>query len=130
MEAGNLYPFRYCFKGLGEVFNPQRRPWIDMTHADTEKIKQQIKQCPSGALSYIVNEKQIVATPQPIKEEVKRTTIECLENGPYIVRETITIKKPDGTEETRAGSTALCRCGASASKPFCDGSHNKVGFQG
>ncbi len=120
-----------CFKGLGEVFNPQRRPWIEMSHADTEKIKQQIHQCPSGALSYTVNEKEPVLSPLPdVKEDVKLTTIECLKNGPYLVRETITIKKADGTEETRVGSTALCRCGASASKPFCDGSHGKIGFEG
>ena len=102
-----------------------------MSHADIEKIKQQIHRCPSSALSYIINKKQLKTGPLPeVKKDVKRTTIRCLKNGPYLVREIITIKKPDGTEETREGSTALCRCGIPAIKPFCDGSHSKIGFEG
>jgi uncharacterized Fe-S cluster protein YjdI len=44
-----------CWKGLQEVFDPKRRPWIDANAADTEKIMAQIKKCPSGALSFEVN---------------------------------------------------------------------------
>jgi len=40
-----------CFKGLAEVFDPRRRPWIDMSQADTQRIMEQVKKCPSGALS-------------------------------------------------------------------------------
>jgi uncharacterized Fe-S cluster protein YjdI len=42
-----------CAKGLIEVFDPRRKPWIDMSLSDTATIKAQINQCPSGALSYI-----------------------------------------------------------------------------
>lgn len=120
-----------CFKGLGEVFNPKRRPWIDMSKADTEKIMNQIKQCPSGALSFTLNKKSQANLPLPeIKENVQLTTIECIQDGPYLIREMITIKKPDGAEETRVGSTALCRCGASKNKPYCDGSHLDINFKG
>jgi uncharacterized Fe-S cluster protein YjdI len=45
-----------CWTGLLEVFDPRKRPWIDMSKADTERIKQQVAQCPSGALSYFYNE--------------------------------------------------------------------------
>ncbi len=45
-----------CLKGLPEVFNPQRRPWIIMENSETNKIIEQIKKCPSGALSYSTNE--------------------------------------------------------------------------
>jgi uncharacterized Fe-S cluster protein YjdI len=41
-----------CFKGLGEVFDPRKRPWITLENSTTEKIINQIKKCPSGALSY------------------------------------------------------------------------------
>lgn len=41
-----------CWKGLGEVFKPGQRPWIDAQGASTERIIAQIRQCPSGALSY------------------------------------------------------------------------------
>jgi len=40
-----------CFKGLAEVFDPRRRPWIDMSKAETMEIIEQVKKCPSGALS-------------------------------------------------------------------------------
>ncbi len=40
-----------CVKGLGEVFDPHRKPWIDMSKAETQQIIDQVKKCPSGALS-------------------------------------------------------------------------------
>jgi uncharacterized Fe-S cluster protein YjdI len=40
-----------CAQGLREVFNPGRRPWIDLSQADTQQIIDQVKKCPSGALS-------------------------------------------------------------------------------
>jgi uncharacterized Fe-S cluster protein YjdI len=45
-----------CWKGLIEVFNPRERPWIKPEGAPTEKIIEQVKLCPSGALSYFLNE--------------------------------------------------------------------------
>lgn len=42
-----------CFKGLAPVFDPRRRPWIDMSQADTQTIIDQVKKCPSGALSIL-----------------------------------------------------------------------------
>lgn len=47
-----------CWKGLIEVFNPKQRPWIKMDGASTEKIIEQVKKCPSGALSYIYNKEK------------------------------------------------------------------------
>jgi len=40
-----------CAKGLAEVFDPRRRPWIDMSKAETRQIIDQVRKCPSGALS-------------------------------------------------------------------------------
>jgi uncharacterized Fe-S cluster protein YjdI len=45
----------HCVKGLPAVFNTTLKPWIDVSKADTEALVNQIKQCPSGALSYIRN---------------------------------------------------------------------------
>ena len=45
-----------CFRGLSAVFDPRRRPWITPEGATTEQIIGQIRQCPSGALSYHRNE--------------------------------------------------------------------------
>lgn len=44
-----------CFRGLGEVFHPQELPWITPEKSSTEKIIEQVKQCPSGALSFYMN---------------------------------------------------------------------------
>ena len=44
-----------CFKGLAEVFDPRRKPWIDISQAVTNAIIEQVKKCPSGALSIAVS---------------------------------------------------------------------------
>ena len=44
-----------CWKGLIQVFNPQQRPWIKIDGASTERIIEQVKKCPSGALSFVFN---------------------------------------------------------------------------
>lgn len=60
-----------------------------------------------------------------------KTTIKALPNGPFIVEGNFDVLSPDGTELAQGkGRVALCRCGASAGKPFCDGSHGRIGFQG
>lgn len=60
--------------------------------------------------------------------------ITCRPNGPYRVEApegSIELLNPDGTPIDLTGKTAfsLCRCGASVNKPFCDGTHSKIGFQ-
>ena len=47
-----------CFNGLGAVFHPKQLPWITPEHSTSEKIIEQVKKCPSGALSYYKNEGQ------------------------------------------------------------------------
>ncbi len=44
-----------CFRGLPEVFDPRRRPWVSIEGATTQRIVGQVRQCPSGALSYVMN---------------------------------------------------------------------------
>jgi uncharacterized Fe-S cluster protein YjdI len=56
-KAGVCVHSGKCVQGLGEVFNVSARPWINMEGAKTERIIKQVEQCPSGALSYIRNEK-------------------------------------------------------------------------
>ena len=51
-------------------------------------------------------------------------------NGPVLVKGRLKINLPGGGYEIKEGSTAFCRCGASENKPFCDGSHKKIDFQG
>jgi uncharacterized Fe-S cluster protein YjdI len=46
-----------CFSGLPEVFDPRRKPWIEPDRSETHTIIEQVKKCPSGALSFTVNKK-------------------------------------------------------------------------
>ena len=56
-------------------------------------------------------------------------TIEIIENGPYIVTGPVELKDDDGNVYPAKQRMVLCRCGASTTKPFCDGTHSKIGFQ-
>ena len=114
-----------CFNGLGNVFDPQKRPWITPEEGTTEQIIDQVKKCPSGALSYYMNSEE--------GDEVKvvaETIVETMPNGPLMVFGNVTIKDPNGNLTKKNNVTAFCRCGGSSNKPFCDGSHKKIGFQG
>lgn len=46
-----------CVKTLPQVYNPKEKPWIKAENASTQELKDQIEKCPSGALSYYMNEK-------------------------------------------------------------------------
>jgi CDGSH-type Zn-finger protein len=56
-------------------------------------------------------------------------TIKIRDNGPYIVEGEFKLTDMAGSE-IPLKKTALCRCGGSTTKPFCDGTHSKIGFQG
>jgi len=114
-----------CWKGLVSVFNPRERPWIKMDQATTEEIIAQVGKCPSGALSYFKNE----AAAEKTEEMNIDAVAEVTKNGPLMVYGNITVKHKDGTEVHKHRVTAFCRCGASANKPFCDGTHVKIGFK-
>lgn len=114
-----------CWKGLHHVFNPKARPWINMDGARSEEIVAQVNQCPSGALGVFYNVAK--GTQNMVTDKVQ---IEVTPNGPLIIKGAIHLKHSDGKEEQKEKTTALCRCGGSANKPFCDGTHLKNGFKG
>ncbi len=111
-----------CWTNLSSVFKPREKPWITLEGTDTEIIMKQIDQCPSAALSYRLN-KQIMSAAH------SENKIEIAPNGPILVHGTIEITHSNGKKETKEKVTALCRCGASGNKPFCDGSHRKIDFK-
>lgn len=55
-------------------------------------------------------------------------SIKVRENGPYLVKGVVTLVDADGAPYTVTENFVLCRCGQSATKPFCDGSHRENGF--
>ena len=113
-----------CAKGLPQVFQPRERPWIKIDAANTEVLVSQVKQCPSGALSYYMNDAKDKSA------EILETKIEVLENGPLLVYGTLKVTHNNGDQETKNKTTAFCRCGASNNKPYCDGTHVKEDFTG
>ena len=49
------YHAKNCIHELPDVYNPNERPWIKIENATTEALQQQVKTCPSGALTYYMN---------------------------------------------------------------------------
>ena len=60
----------------------------------------------------------------------EQTKITALDNGPYLVRGPVLLLDAEGNKfRTERATVALCRCGGSMTKPFCDGTHSKAGFR-
>ena len=65
-----------------------------------------------------------------MSEEPTPTRITPYRNGPYLVRGPVTLVDQNGEEiELRHKVVALCRCGKSQIRPFCDGTHKTIGFR-
>ena len=116
---------KICWTQLIEVFNPKKRPWVNMDGASTQRIAEQVDRCPSKALSYFRNEEPL--QPDDIQAE---SLVEPMPNGPLLVYGNLRVKDAQGHETQKNNVTAFCRCGASSNKPYCDGSHLKIGFVG
>ena len=114
-----------CAKNLPNVFDPKARPWVKMDGDSSKNIMEVINKCPSGALSYYQNNTGKEPSPTP-----ENLIIEIAANGPLIVKGDITLRDANGNEVHRIKKTALCRCGASENKPYCDGAHKKIDFEG
>lgn len=128
-EARKCIHSENCVNGLPEVFRPGEKPWIQVDNADISRIKATIDKCPSGALSYRLSGEE----PESNKEQQSNATMKKVtvtKNGPLMVEGPVQIVKPDGATEEKTANVALCRCGASSNKPYCDGTHKKIGFEG
>jgi CDGSH-type Zn-finger protein len=62
--------------------------------------------------------------------ENSQLLVNVSKKGPYILKGDVKLVYDDGTGETKSGVVALCRCGGSSKKPFCDGTHTRNGFAG
>ncbi|MBK6641303.1 MAG: (4Fe-4S)-binding protein [Bacteroidia bacterium] len=113
-----------CFRGLPEVFDPRKRPWITPEGSTTEQIVAQVSKCPSGALSIEKNQIKNIETKN--NENDVNIKVHVMSKGPLIVKGNCTVVDENGNETLKEGQVALCRCGASSNKPYCDGSHRKV----
>ncbi len=121
-DPGTCIHAAECVRGLPEVFDPQARPWVRPGGAAPERIAEVVARCPSGALKFVGRAE---AAPG-----AGRTTVTLRPDGPLLLSGDLEVRGPDGTVLFAGTRTALCRCGHSAKKPFCDGSHKAAGFKG
>jgi uncharacterized Fe-S cluster protein YjdI len=111
-----------CVRELPGVFNAAERPWIVIDGADADAVAATVEKCPTGALHY----RRLDGGPQ--EQAPAEAVVDPRPNGPLFLRGRLRIVDDGGEvirEDTRV---ALCRCGGSANKPFCDGTHRRIGF--
>jgi len=110
-----------CVKGLPGVFGPDRRPWIDPDEGSPQDVVDVVARCPTGALQAERRDGG------PVAAEPEQNTARVMANGPIYLegRLKLLFANGDAGPERRV---ALCRCGDSKNKPYCDNSHVAVGF--
>lgn len=98
--------------------------WKQIADTDESTVRAQvismIEHCPSGALTYRFDGDDV--------EELLPQAIAVIDDGPLWVTGGIPVSTSDGTQLEVRNRLTLCRCGASANKPLCDGSHKEAGF--
>lgn len=139
-----------CFRELIEVFNPGRRPWINMEAAPTRRIVEVVNKCPTQAIIWKYNkdlsseelaaQRQVkggeenpetltgIAENEEKQEREKPTNVRIMKDGPIVIEGKFKIIGVDETELKPTLMTSICRCGQSMSMPYCDGTHRKIGF--
>jgi len=110
-----------CTDTLPAVWKLNREPWIDPNGASADEIALVASMCPSGALSYSLG-------PAEHRDQERPPAIYVSQNGPYFVTGGIELVDASWGEGASREHYALCRCGESKNKPFCDGSHWYVDF--
>lgn len=110
-----------CVLGLRTVFDTDKTPWVQPDNESANQVASVIHRCPTGALQYARKDGG------PAERSDAQNTVRVAAAGPLYVRGDIHLVVGGETvHETRA---ALCRCGKSANKPYCDGTHTRVGFE-
>ena len=113
-----------CIRNLESVFDVTQRPWINADGAKVDEVVRVVKSCPSGALSYSIDGIEYR------DQQDREPKILVSRNGPYLVTGGIELEGvTNWAEQASQEHYALCRCGASENKPFCDGNHLRIRFQ-
>lgn len=125
-DAGRCIHNAHCVRHLPQVFDTAARPWVQPDGAGAADVLRIVAGCPSGALRATRRDggdAEALAPQAQLDVQVAR-------DGPLFVRGALELVDADGAplarEETRV---ALCRCGQSQRKPFCDNSHRTAGWR-
>lgn len=112
-----------CGRADNSLFVGGRKPWCNPDQVSVDAIVDVIERCPSGALTYLRKDGG------PAETADDDNVVVVAYNGPLYVRGDLDI---DGAPDDMPGvrfRAALCRCGESKNKPFCDNSHEAAGFK-
>lgn len=112
-----------CVRRAPQAFDKDRRPWIIPDKAGIETVVESVLACPTGALRYEMGDGSNPEQPPATN------TVYVMQDGPLYVRGQVEIVGEDGTVLHRDYRVALCRCGVSENKPFCDNSHRESEFE-
>ncbi|MFF3756728.1 (4Fe-4S)-binding protein [Streptomyces sp. NPDC002185] len=102
-----------CVRGLPQVFDPSRRPWVLPGAAEPSRVAEVVRRCPSGALQYRRRPEDAVPEPGDSPTTVRRASA-----GQLVVRGDLLVTGAAG--ERRETRVVLCGCGASGNQPYCD----------
>ncbi len=137
----------YCYRELIEVFDPGRRPWIDMSGSTTERIIEVVNMCPTEALTWKWNddEKNIdvesdqtnhikfrrpgLMSAEETMDESRPVSVKIMADGPVVIKGNFSFRYSGKVKTFTNGIISICRCGGSNQMPFCDGTHRKTGFE-
>lgn len=111
-----------CGRSSGELFQKGRTPWCMPDTTTREQVREVVERCPSGALTYV--DKQAEQEQAPAENRIT-----VVADGPLYASGELQI---DGAPADKPGlrvRAALCRCGQSKNKPFCDNSHRAADFR-
>ena len=119
-----------CLIGLPEVFNLKKKPWINVHASNSKEIMKIVNTCPSRALTYLKSTKFVTSKPRATtKKRSKFARIQILKNGPALITGNFIVRDSKKKKIKIEGEVvALCRCGGTKNKPFCDGNHLQIGF--
>lgn len=112
-----------CGRAEGELFVGGRKPWCQPdTTSDEDELVQILQRCPTGALSY---EKEGAVVDEVAPAENK---IVVANNGPLYASGNLALAAATDSTPGVRYRAALCRCGQSKNKPFCDNTHETANF--
>jgi len=112
-----------CGRAEGALFVGGRQPWCQPDLAAEEEIRDVITRCPTGALTVVLKGQTWVETPASVN------TLVVSQDGPLYIDGDISIEGASDDIPGKRVRAALCRCGLSANKPYCDNSHAAGGFK-
>ncbi|NNE71859.1 MAG: hypothetical protein HKN29_16060 [Rhodothermales bacterium] len=111
-----------CVRAHSEVFEKGRKPWAMPDAGPAEEAAEVCERCPTGAMTYVRKD----GGPQESAPDVN--TVVIANDGPLYLSGDLEIEGAGENMEGVSFRAALCRCGESSKKPFCDGSHANAEF--